>query len=458
MSGLHKSRFGYVLSCALHCLLILVLFYASSVNANGTQFAAVPNHPKVLWNESAQPQPMSHRPQDASHKVRTPIGERIVEPARMALSDQALGLGQSDAQLGSKRLTNINRTNLDMFKGEVRVLANKKIKRIAIGQGAVLRAEVLESGELLVIAESSGSSSLRIWFADQSQSDFNIRVSENDPETRIRMEKMVRMRVRMIEFRKSALTRLGIDWADSMNGPTFSAAGDVLSNSLYRPAAAGFENLPLAVDPVTAYFGVASNLTSKINAMAMEGDARILAEPVLSGTNGGVASFLAGGEVPYPTVGSNGESIVDFKEYGIRLEIQPSIDAGGYVRAGIKTEISQLDPAVTVQGAPGLLTRRANTTVNVISGQTIVISGLLSAEASNDITRVPGIGRLPVLGRLFRSDNIRNNVSELVIFITPEVIDPTQITFRERDSEFFSAASGWASDERSQPLPSQQQW
>ncbi len=455
----HQIRFIQSVLSTVSCrLLIGVLFSIPVVEANGVEFSAVPNHPKLLWNGSEQPQRVNNTQIGENLTTAATVKAAASEPALTTLSDQALGLGQVGAEAKSTRRSTVERRNLDMFKGEVRVLANRKIKRIAIGQGAVLRAEVLESGELLVIAEASGSSSLRIWFADQTQSDFNIRVSENDPETRVRMEKMVRMRVRMIEFRKSALTRLGIDWADSMNGPTFSAAGDVLSNSLYRPAATGFDTLPLAVDPVTAYFGVASNLTSKINAMAMQGDARILAEPVLSGTNGGVASFLAGGEVPYPTVGSNGESIVDFKEYGIRLEIQPSIDAGGYVRAGIKTEISQLDPAVTVQGAPGLLTRRANTTVNVISGQTIVISGLLSAESSNDIARLPGIGRLPVLGRLFRSDNIRNNVSELVIFITPEVIDPAHISLRERESEFFDAASGWASNERIQPLPSQQQW
>jgi len=287
---------------------------------------------------------------------------------------------------------------------------------------------------LLVIAEGAGSSSLRLWFDDGMQADFNIRVSEQDPEMRVRMEKMVRMRVRMIEFRKSALSRLGIDWADAVNGPTYGIAGDLLSNTLHRPMFDEFEGLPLGVEPFSAYFGIASNLTSKINAMSINGDARILAEPVLSGTNGGVASFLAGGEVPYPTVGSNGETIVDFKEYGIRLEVQPRVDSAGNVRAAIETEISQLDPAVSVQGAPGLLTRRANTEVNVRSGQTIVISGLLSSEA-------PGIGRLPILGRLFRSDNVRNSISELVIFITPEVLDPKNMELTERELEFHREAN-----------------
>ena len=433
-------------------VLFVACFPISAFSADGieeVEFVAVPNHPTVLWRDPV-PSSQGNR--------RIAVTDTLVKK-RFDLAAQSAELA-SDARLSSasasafknrasiQNLPKLTRHNVDMFVGEVQVLTKRKIERVAVGRGSILRADVLESGELLVIAESAGSSSLRLWFENGQQSDYNIRVTEHDPETRFRMEKMVRMRVRMIEFRKSALTRLGIDWADAVNGPTFGVAADAVSNSLYRPIADGFDGLPLSVDPVATYFGIASSLTSRINAMATEGDARILAEPVLSGTNGGVASFLAGGEVPYPTIGSNGEPIVDFKEYGIRLEVQPRVDSGGNVRANIQTEISQLDPAVTVQGAPGLLTRRANTEVNVKSGQTIVISGLLSSEASKDIAKLPGIGRLPVLGRLFRSDNIRNNVSELVIFITPEVIEPTSVALNGRDEEFYQAAEREAREAR----------
>ena len=100
--------------------------------------------------------------------------------------------------------------NVDMFAGEVKVLGKVNVTRVAIGNGSIVRAEVLKTGELLVIAQTAGSTSLRLWHKDESQSDFNIRVSESDPVTRIRMEKMVQIKVRMIEFRKSALGRLGI--------------------------------------------------------------------------------------------------------------------------------------------------------------------------------------------------------------------------------------------------------
>ena len=337
-------------------------------------------------------------------------------------------------------LANLETRNVDLFAGEVEVLAKVAVRRVAVGNGGVIRAEVLKSGELLVIAKSAGSSSLRLWHKDGNQSDYNIRVSEQDPERRFPVEKMVRMKVKMVEFRKSALGQLGIDWGDSIAGPTFATAGDVIGNNLFRPATEGFANLPNKVTPFSTYFGIASNITSRINFLATNGDAVTLAEPVLSTANGGTASFLAGGEVPYPTRTETGELKVDFKDYGIKLDIAPEVDEQGNVRAVVETEISQLDPALSVGGTPGLLTRRANTQVYVRSGETIVISGLLSSEQSNDVDKIPGLGNLPILGNLFKSKNVRNSVSELVIFVTPEVIDTEGSKLAAREAELYEYA------------------
>lgn len=335
----------------------------------------------------------------------------------------------------------VDMSNLDMFVGELKVLGKVDITRVAVGNGAIIRAEVLKTGELLIIAQDVGSTSLRLWNKDETQSSYNIRVTPEDMETRVRMERMVRMRVRMVEFRKSALGQLGIDWADGAAGPTFAAAGDAIGNNLFRPTAEGFDVLPNTVQPFSTYFGIASNITSRINFLAQNGDAITLAEPVLSAMNGGTASFLAGGEIPFPTVSETGQAVVDFKEYGIKLDVAPQIDSAGNVRTVVQTEISQLDSAVAVNGAPGLLTRRAQTEVNVSSGETIVISGLLSAESSNDVNLVPGIGRLPVIGKLFSSKNQRNSVSELVIFVTPEVVEPRQRFNTDRENRRYDGTS-----------------
>jgi len=352
-----------------------------------------------------------------------------------------------------KVLANMQTENVDLFSGEVKVLAKVAVKRVAVGNGGVVQAEVLKSGELLVIAKSPGSSSLRLWHKDGNQTDYNIRVSEEDPERRFPIEKMVRMKVKMVEFRKSALGQLGIDWGDGIAGPTFATAGDVIGNNLFRPATEGFSGLPNTVAPFSTYFGIASNITSRINFLATNGDAVTLAEPVLSCTNGGTASFLAGGEVPYPTRGANGETKVEFKDYGIKLDIAPEIDAHGNIRTIVETEISQIDRALSVQGNPGLLTRRAQTQVNVRSGETIVISGLLSSEQSTDIDKIPGLGNLPILGNLFRSKNVRNSVSELVIFVTPEIIDMENTSLSAREAEIQSyAKTGLSKIQSSLPI------
>lgn len=340
-----------------------------------------------------------------------------------------------------KSVQGVLREELDLFTGQVTVLGEVAVSRVAIGDGSIVRAEVLDGGELLVIAQAAGSSSLRLWHLDGRQSDYNIRVSAVDPEIRVRMERMVRMRVRMIEFRRNALGKLGIDWADGADGPGFATAGDLIGNNLYRPSGADFDGLPTTVQPFSTYFGITSNITSRINFLASNGDATTLAEPVLTAANGGTASFLAGGEVPYPSIGADGQTVVQFKEYGVQLEVAPRIDAAGNVRTSVKAEISQLDPAVSVDGAPGLLTRRAHTEVNVRSGETIVISGLLSSEASKDIDKLPGIGNLPIIGAFFRSKNRRESTSELVIFVTPEVVDPHDALLGERDRQRFETST-----------------
>lgn len=425
----------------------------SSVQAiadyNGLEASSVLTTDKMLFVPADLLLPPNEERQDVNWEIRE-FGDTSPGPqrdaAKLAIQAQPRSedLAPKTEESGRSVIkpTPVLTRNVDMFAGEVRVLGVVDVSRVAVGNGGIVRAEVLKTGELLVIAQTTGSSSLHLWHKDKRQSNFNIRVSETDPETRVRMERMVRMKVRMVEFRKSALGSLGINWGDSTAGPTLATAGDLVGNNLFRPASEGFaQALPSTVKPFSTYFGIASNITSRINFMASRGDAVTLAEPVLTSTNGGTASFLAGGEVPYPSVGANGQSTVEFKEYGIKLNVSPQIDSAGNVRTLVETEISQIDQALSVNGTPGLLTRRAQTQVNVRSGETIVISGLLSSEQSKDVDSIPGIGRLPVIGALFRSQNTRKAVSELVIFVTPEVIEPQSQSLSMREQQFYDRSA-----------------
>lgn len=334
--------------------------------------------------------------------------------------------------------------NIDLFAGEVRVFGKVAVDRVAVGKGAVIRAEVLANGELLVIALAEGSSSLHLWNKDGSQVDYNIRVSPNDPETRVHMKTMVNMKVKIIEFRKSALGKLGIDWTKDIAGPTFGTIGDFVSSRLYRPPVdpgLGVQGgLPSAIKPFSTHFGLATSITSRINYLASSGDAVTLAEPTLSCVNGGRATFLSGGEVPYPVVGNNGQISVEFKEYGIRLDVSPTANEQGDIYTKILTEVSQIDPAVSVAGAPGLLTRRAKTEVNVVEGQTIVIAGLLDAQNSKDLDKVAGLGDIPIIGGLFRTRDSVDRLTELAIFLTPELQQPRQSGLSKRNVSLLKSS------------------
>lgn len=313
-----------------------------------------------------------------------------------------------------------------MFVGETKVLENISVKRVAIGNGALLKSRILTERQLLLIAEKEGSTTIHLWHPDGRETSLNIRISKDDPEVRVRLEKMIHMDVKIVEFRKSALQTLGIDWQKSMDGPTFAAAGDFQTSTLFRGASSNpiFRTLPNAVKPFQAYFGIATSITSRINYLGENGDAFTLAEPTLSCRNGGQAKFLAGGQLPIPVRGATGEVTVQFKDFGIILDIYPFADESGVIAAKIKTEVSSVDQSVTVLGVPGFLTRKTETEMNVRENETIVISGLVSADMAKDVGKIPALGDIPVLGHLFKSSNFRGKNTELVIFVTPKIFTP----------------------------------
>ena len=215
--------------------------------------------------------------------------------------------------------------------------------------------------------------------------------------------------------------------------------GDFVNNSLYRLGdvtqggqagntlngpQGGISGLPLNVPPFSSYAGIVSSITSQINLAVQNGQAYILANPRLVTRSGGTATFLAGGEVPIPVSAGFGAVSVTYKNYGVKLKIQPDVDHQGNILATVDTAISQINPALTVQGYPAFLTRKTDSVVNVHSGQTIVLSGLIHATGANSINKLPWLGDIPILGTLFRDTQFQHNQSELVIFVTPEVINP----------------------------------
>jgi pilus assembly protein CpaC len=170
------------------------------------------------------------------------------------------------------------------------------------------------------------------------------------------------------------------------------------------------------------------DIAAAIDANENSGLVTTLAEPTLTALSGETASFLAGGEFPIPTAqGINGTS-VEFKEYGVSLAFTPVVLEGGRISMRVRPEVSELSSAGSVRlngfEVPALTTRRTETTVELGSGQSFMIGGLLSNNRNNSVEKTPFLGSLPILGALFRSQGFRRNETELVIIVTPYLVKP----------------------------------
>jgi pilus assembly protein CpaC len=185
-------------------------------------------------------------------------------------------------------------------------------------------------------------------------------------------------------------------------------------------------------DGTTSFYGSrrfgSLDVAGAVDAMEQEGLLTVLAEPNLTALSGESASFLAGGEFAIPAPDDNGRIVIQYKEYGVSLTFVPIVHSGSRISMRVKPEVSQLtnSGAITLNGitVPGLQTRRAETTVELGSGESFAIAGLLQNNISQDIVKTPGLGNLPVLGALFKSDKFRRQETELVIIVTPYLVKP----------------------------------
>jgi pilus assembly protein CpaC len=170
------------------------------------------------------------------------------------------------------------------------------------------------------------------------------------------------------------------------------------------------------------------NLAATIKALESKSLLETLAEPNVLAINGKPASFITGGEFPFPIVGALGAVSVSFREFGIRINFLPVITPRGTIQMQVAPEVSALDfaNAVTFQGStiPALSTRRVQTNVELESGQSFVIAGLLDNRMTETLSKVPGLSAIPLLGKLFQSRSQQRNNSELLVIVTPEIVRP----------------------------------
>jgi pilus assembly protein CpaC len=272
----------------------------------------------------------------------------------------------------------------------------------------------------------------------------------------------VNLRLRVAEVSRSVTKQLGFNWEAVVSSGSFAfglatgrnaflAGGQNLTN-LGNIAPAGIPgaidnliNRSLPLSGVTTSVGANAafaNLNTRratvnglIDALAEEGIVSILAQPNLTAESGQVASFLAGGEFPIPVaqsaagLGGAATITIQFKPFGVRLDFVPTVLSSDRISVKVRPEVSELttNGAVTLPGnlvIPAINVRRAETTIQLGSGESFAIAGLIRNSNASDINKYPGLGDLPVIGSLFRSSRFQHNETELVIIVTPYVVRP----------------------------------
>jgi pilus assembly protein CpaC len=328
----------------------------------------------------------------------------------MFVWDRAGGIKTYEVNV-RRDLTQLNEQMRNLFPGE-------PVSVVGSGKDVVLSGTVSSKYVIDKAAEVAGG------YVEKKENVVNLLKQQEGVASN-----QVLLRVRFAEVSRSALQELGAsfvangyknDWFGRTTTQQF-AAPDFDSSTPGGLTFSDFLNVFL--------FNTKHNVGAVVRALQNKGLFQSLAEPNLIALNGKEASFLAGGEYPYPVVqpGGGGASVtIMFKEFGVRLSFTPTVLGGDLINLKVRPEVSSLDfsNAITLEGfrVPALSTRRTETEVELQDGQTFAIAGLMNNTMNSSMQKIPGIGDIPVLGYLFRSRAYQKNQTELVVMITPQIV------------------------------------
>jgi pilus assembly protein CpaC len=362
--------------------------------------------------------------------------------------------------------------SLSVAVNQSRLLNFSGLQRVAIANPEIADVAIVSGTELLLLGKTPGITTLHVWSAEGRYTYLvevaaddvpianeikailgfrDIRVSKvakniilegtvNDQYQKNRAEKVasaygekvinlleitrpvqVKIEVKIIEIDRNKQKNLGITWGnDAGTSPGLFAFGQGSVNSFVSDSVLGGLN---KYNPVNA----------QLNALLQNGAAKILSQPSVITVSGETANIMVGGQIPVPTSVQNGQIAIEWKDYGIKLDIAPEVNAEGLINSKVKAEVSSLDWDSTHQielGAgmqiPPIKMNKAETVVALSSGQTMAIGGLISSQTTEDITKIPFLADIPVLGNLFKSKSFARSETELIILITPTIVDPAE--------------------------------
>jgi pilus assembly protein CpaC len=387
---------------------------AEVVATTGTPLSIEMNEGALVRLTGAAASVFVANPEVADVAVKSPkliyvFGKKAGETVLYAVDEQ-------ENVLLSTRLTITH--NVSRLREALReLIPGGEVDAQSVDSGIVLSGFVPNS------VESEDASRLATRFIGEGQEVIN--------RLQVTAANQVSLRVRVAEVSRSLIRQLGINWSYATNGASmvfgvgatqgFAAglAGLLSSNQPSDLARIGYNSEDLSIDAL-------------IDALATHGLITVLAEPNLTAVSGETASFLAGGEFPIPIsqeVDDGGNTItVVFKQFGVSLSFTPTVLSGNRISLRVRPEVSQLTNEGAVQLGdfiiPALDVRRAETTVELASGQGFAIAGLIQNSSTHDYQKVPGLGDIPILGELFKSERFQRDESELVILVTPYVVQP----------------------------------
>ena len=351
------------------------------------------------------------------------------------------------------------------------VMAFDGVERVAIANPDIADVVVVSASEILLVGKSTGTTTLHIW-AEGKRETFQVEVVANDVPIaneiksiigfddlkvskigktiilegkvnsqyqKARAEKVaeaygekvvnllemthpiqVKIEAVIIEIDREKTKDLGIKWGNS----TASPGSFMLGQSYINPLGGG---LPFGK------LGGYSPINAELTAMIQNGSAKILSQPNIITLSGEKANIMIGGQIPIPTSNQNGQIAIEWKDYGIKLDIAPEVNAEGLINSKVKAEVSSLDWNSTHQillgsnmKIPPIKMNKAETAIALSSGQTMAIGGLLSNQTSKDVTKVPFLSDIPILGKLFTSTSYTRGETELIILVTPTIVDPAE--------------------------------
>ncbi|WP_448190629.1 type II and III secretion system protein family protein [Azospirillum sp. sgz301742] len=240
----------------------------------------------------------------------------------------------------------------------------------------------------------------------------------------------VMLRVRVSEVSRTIREDLGFNWEvfGALGGGAALGFTSGLTDIVLNAAGGAPQRTAGMMNATAAHHGKRWDINGLVDALARDGLITVLAEPNLVATSGETASFLAGGEFPVPVPQDRDRVTIDYKQFGVSLAFTPTVLSGDRISMRVRPEVSELDfsNAITLDSfrVPALRTRRAETSVELGSGQSFAIAGMMQNSLDESIDKFPFVGDVPVLGALFRSSRFQRNETELVIIVTPYLVHP----------------------------------